>query len=229
MCTLMSDCETRVVPAVTARKEVAPDNEFEAGLTKYLLDTYGREMLVHMLREFAMGEDPFRLVMRRALWRGIAKRFGQGVTIATGVDFKHAETFEIGHGVYIGAHSFIQGRFDGTCIIKDRVWIGPHSYLDARNLVLEEFVGWGPGAKVLGSAHTGVPVDVPIVQTDLEIKPVRVRKWADIGTNAVLLPGVTVGEGAIVGAGSVVTRDVAPYTIVAGAPARVIRSRREQE
>jgi acetyltransferase-like isoleucine patch superfamily enzyme len=222
----MSNSETRVVPAVTARKPVAPDLAFEAGLTEFLSASYGREVLVQILREYATGEDPLRLVMRRALWRGITKRFGQGVTIATGVDFKHAETFEIGDGVYIGAHSFIQGRFDGTCIIGDRVWIGPHSYFDARNLILEEFVGWGPGAKVLGSAHTGIPVDVPIVQTDLEIKPVRVKKWADIGTNAVLLPGVTVGEGAIVGAGAVVTKDVDPYTIVAGVPARPVRTRR---
>ena len=84
------------------------------------------------------------------------------------------------------------------------MWIGPGSYFDARDLVLEDYVGWGPGAKVLGSTHTGLPVDVPIIQTDLEIRPVRIRAWADIGTNAVMLPGVTVGKGAIVGAGAVV-------------------------
>ena len=42
-------------------------------------------------------------------------------------------------------------------IIGDHVWIGPQAYLDARDLVLEDYVGWGPGAKVLGSAHTGDP------------------------------------------------------------------------
>ena len=88
---------------------------------------------------------------------------------------------------------------------------------------LEDYVGWGPGAKVLGSAHTGLPVDVPIIQTDLEIKPVRIGAWADIGTNAVILPGVTVGKGAIVGAGAVVTHDVPPFAVVAGVPARIHR------
>ena len=51
-----------------------------------------------------------------------------------------------------------------------------------------------------------LPVDVPIIHTDLEIKPVRIGAWADIGTNATILPGVTIGKGAIVGAGAVVTR-----------------------
>jgi len=91
--------------------------------------------------------------------------------------------------------------------------------------VLEDYVGWGPGAKVLGSQHSGQPIDVPIIQTDLEMKPVRIEAWADIGTNAVILPGVTVGRGAIVGAGAVVTHDVPPLAIVAGVPARVIRMR----
>ena len=93
---------------------------------------------------------------------------------------------------------------------------------------LGEYVGWGPGAKVLGSEHSGEPVDVPIIQTDLVIKPVRVGDGADIGVNAVLLPGVHIGTGAIVGAGSIVTKDVKPYAIVAGVPAKFLRSRSDR-
>jgi acetyltransferase-like isoleucine patch superfamily enzyme len=145
------------------------------------------------------------------------------------VGFKHPETFEIGDGVFVGAAAYLQGRFDGRCAIGNHVWIGPQSYFDARDLALEDYVGWGPGAKVLGSAHTGVPVEDPIIQTDLEIKPVRVEAWADIGTNAVLLPGVTVGKGAIVGAGAVVTHDVPAFAIVAGVPARFLRWREGYE
>src|SRR5207237_1881231 len=114
----------------------------------------------------------------------------------------------------------------GTCVIGDHTWIGPQSYFDARDLVIEQYVGWGPGAKVLGSAHTAEPIGVPIIQTDLDIRPVRIEAWADVGTNAVILPGATVCRGSIVGAGAVVTRNVPPFAVVAGVPARVIRWRR---
>lgn len=53
--------------------------------------------------------------------------------------------------------------------------------------------------------------------------PVRISKGAWLGARSIILKGVTIGEGAVVGAGSVVTHDVPPYTIVAGNPARVIR------
>jgi acetyltransferase-like isoleucine patch superfamily enzyme len=52
-----------------------------------------------------------------------------------------------------------------------------------------------------------------------------VGAWADIGVNAVILPGVTIGRGAIVGAGAVVTDDVEPFSVVAGVPARFVRRR----
>ncbi len=55
--------------------------------------------------------------------------------------------------------------------------------------------------------------------------PVVIGDHAWIGARAIILPGVTIGEGAVVGAGAVVTRDVAPYTIVAGSPARAINQR----
>jgi acetyltransferase-like isoleucine patch superfamily enzyme len=63
----------------------------------------------------------------------------------------------------------------------------------------------------------------------LRIEPVRIGAWADIGVNAVILPGVTVGKGAIVGAGAVVTDDVPPFAIVAGVPARLVRWREGHE
>lgn len=215
----------RTVKSVHGTRKVRPDPIFEQDLSRHLRECYLPAVLVELYSRFAHGDGELDNLMRRAIWRAVAKKFGHGVRIGSGVGFKHLETFEIGDGVFIGAQAYIQGRFDGTTRIGSHVWIGPQAYFDARNLILEDHVGWGPGAKVLGSAHTGVPIDVPIIETDLEIKPVRVRASADIGTGAIILPGVTVGKGSIVGAGAVVTQDVPPFAIVAGVPARFLRWR----
>jgi acetyltransferase-like isoleucine patch superfamily enzyme len=181
--------------------------------------------LIELYSRYTIGDGSFEMMMRRVIWRSVAKCFGHGITIGSGVGFKHLETFEIGDGVFIGAHSYLQGRFDGAFCIGEMTWIGPQSYFDGRDLVLGQQVGWGPGAKVLGSQHTGLPVHVPVIRSELAVKPVRVEDWADVGTNATLLPGVTVGKGSIVGAGAVVIEDVEPYAIVAGVPARCIHWR----
>lgn len=215
----------RIVPAVHGTREVRPDPPHEIGLAEWLRATYGPSGLVELYGRFAMGEGPLDQMMRRCIWRAGARRCGHGLQVGSGVGFKHLDTFEIGDGVFIGAQAYIQGRFDGTTVIGNHVWIGPQAYFDARDLVLEDHVGWGPGAKVLGSSHTGIPADVPIIRTDLAIAPVRIGAWADIGTNATILPGVTIGRGVIVGAGAVVRHDFAPFSIVAGVPARFIRWR----
>lgn len=217
----------RLVRAVHGLQEQAPDPDHEIGLAAHLRETHSRAQLIEMYARFANADTDFDGMMRRVLWRAMAKSFGHGVKIGTGVGFKHIETMEIGNAVFIGAGAYVQGRFDGTCRIGDHTWIGPQAYFDARDLVLEDWVGWGPGAKILGSEHTGFPLEEPIIRTDLLIKPVVVGRGADIGTNAVLLPGVTVGEGAIIGAGAVVTKDIPANAIVAGVPARFLRWRHE--
>lgn len=216
---------SRVVKAVHGLRSATPDPAFEAEMARALLGELGRERVLEIYARFAVGDDPFSRRMRRIAVKAVARSCGDGLQIGSHVGFQHLETMEIGSACFLGAGVYLQGRFDGRCVIGDNVWIGPGAYLDARDLVLEHHVGWGPGAKVLGSSHTGIPVDVPIVKTDLVIRPVRVEAEADIGTNAVLLPGVTVGRGAIVGAGAVVTRDVPPYAVVAGVPAKFLRWR----
>lgn len=216
---------TRSVKAVHGVKDILPDPAFELGLADYLRETHTREQLQTLLADYALADTDFAGRMRRAIWRAMARTWGHGVRVAPQTGFKHIETFEVGDGVFIGTGAYIQGRFDGRCVIGARTWIGPHAYLDARDLIIEEEVGWGPGAKILGSIHTGTPIEQPIIRTDLTIKPVHIKAWSDVGTNAVILPGVTVGKGAIVGAGAVVTEDVPDFAVVAGVPARVLRYR----
>jgi acetyltransferase-like isoleucine patch superfamily enzyme len=222
---MRSESAGRIVPAIHGRQKPAVDTPVMASLAAWLKAEYGYDGLVDLYGRHQLGEDRFNKLMRTAIWAAAARRSGPGLQVGGGAGFLHLDTVEIGAGVFIGAQTFLQGRFDGTCVIGDNVWIGPQSYFDARQLVIEEYVGWGPGAKVLGSTHSGEPIDVPIVQTDLHIKPVTIEAWADVGTGAIVLPGVTVGRGSLVGAGAVVTHDVPPFSVVAGVPARVIGQR----
>lgn len=221
--------EVRVVPAVHGRTPVTRDSESELALSEELKRANSVEELLQLASRHALGESDHDATMRRAVWRALCRGFGHGVRIGRGALVKHPETFEIGDGVFIGEQTFLQGRVNGRCVIGSYAWLGPQTYVDARDTEIEEYVGIGPGVKVLGSEHTGLPADVPIIQTDLRIKPVRIAAWADIGVNAVILPGVTIGKGAIVGAGAVVTSDVEPFSIVAGVPAKFLRWREGHE
>ena len=220
--------QERVVKAVHGVQPVQPDAADELKESADLRATESKEQLLARYSAACYEDTTAGARARRVILRAICKSFGNGVKIGVGVLVLHPHTFEIGDAVFIGNQTFLQGRHDGRCVIGAHTWIGPQSYFDCRDMELGEYVGWGPGAKVLGSEHTGEPANVPIIQTDLVIKPVRVGNGADIGVNAVLLPGVSVGEGAIVGAGAVVTKDVAPYAVVAGVPAKFLRSRGDQ-
>jgi len=120
-------------------------------------------------------------------------------------------------GAVIGAdcnicdHSYI----DEDVVIGDRVTIkGQVAIIDGMRIADDVFIG--PNA-----TFTNDPF--PRSKEPFDCGTIVIEKGASIGSAAVLLPGVTIGEGAMVGAGAVVTKDVAPFTVVVGNPARVIR------
>ena len=223
-----SELAIRQVAATFGQRETRQDPAWEQDFAAWLKSARSREELLEQFAQFRSGESIFDNLMRRVTMRALCKSVGNDLQVSPSVVLKHPETMEFGHSVFIGAQSMIQGRFDGTCRIGNHVWIGPQAYFDARDLVLEDYVGWGPGAKVLGSTHTAEPIEVPIITTGLVIQPVRVRLGADIGMNSSILPGVQIGAHSIVGAGSVVTHDVPDYAIVAGSPARLLRYRNKE-
>lgn len=102
--------------------------------------------------------------------------------------------------------------------------ISSHSFI-CEGVTIEDDVFIGHNVSFINDMYPRATVDGGGLQTetDWKVVPTFVRKGASIGSGATILAGITVGEGAIVGAGAVVTRDIAPWTIVAGNPARVLR------
>jgi acetyltransferase-like isoleucine patch superfamily enzyme len=110
----------------------------------------------------------------------------------------------VGARCKISSHTFV---CEGVTI-EDEVFVG-HGVMFINDL--------DPRATAAGGQ--------PQTEADWKVTPTRVRRGASIGSGAVIMGGITIGEGALVGAGAVVTRDVAPNTVVAGVPARLMRQR----
>jgi UDP-2-acetamido-3-amino-2,3-dideoxy-glucuronate N-acetyltransferase len=130
----------------------------------------------------------------------------------------------IGSGSRIGAFVEIQAG----CTIGARCKISSHSFL-CEGVTIEDEVFVGHGVMFTNDRFPAAanPDGSLKGAEDWACEPVLVRKGASIGTNATILPGLTIGVRALVGAGAVVTRDVPDYAIVAGVPARIVGDTRQ--
>jgi acetyltransferase-like isoleucine patch superfamily enzyme len=138
----------------------------------------------------------------------------------------HPENVYLGNNVYVGHQTMLKGYYKNRMRIGNESWIGQQCFLhSAGGLEVGARVGIGPGVRIITSRHTEAGRSTPILFSPLEFAPVVVEDDADIGVGAILLPGITIGQGAQIAAGAVVTMDVPPYAVVAGVPARLLRER----
>lgn len=117
-----------------------------------------------------------------------------------------------------------------------RIQIGKHCLvnrgcrLDGRGgISMGDYVMLGPGCSINSSSHKFDNTDIPILLQGLKYGGVIIEDDVWLGMNSVIMPGITVGSGAIVGANSVVTRNVPPFAIVGGNPARVLKFRKSSK
>ena len=138
----------------------------------------------------------------------------------------HPENVHLGDNVYVGHQAILKGYHDAQMTIGDQTWIGQQCFFhSAGGITIGARVGIGPGVKILTSQHREAGREVAILMSPLDRAPVVIEDDADVGVGAILLPGVTIGRGAQIGAGAVVTTDVPAYAVAAGVPARVLRER----
>jgi acetyltransferase-like isoleucine patch superfamily enzyme len=128
---------------------------------------------------------------------------------------------EIGDETKIGAFVEIQKGAH----IGNRVKISSHTFI-CDGVAIEDEVFIGHGVMFVNDKYPRSTTTSGLLQTEADwvCTPTLIKRGASIGSNATIICGVTVGEGAIVGAGSVVTHNVPPRAVVAGNPARIIRS-----
>ncbi len=135
-------------------------------------------------------------------------------------DFVNMYGCEIGDGSKVGAFVEIQ---KGVKVGKN-VKISTHTFI-CEGVTIEDDVFIGHNVSFINDKYPRSTNEDGSLQTeaDWKVVPTVIKKGASIGTSTTILCGVTVGEGAIVGAGSVVTKDIPPRVIAAGVPARVRR------
>lgn len=143
-------------------------------------------------------------IIRRLVFRLVFKRFGSGAVIDYGVYVRYPWKVSIGHGSMLNRGCKVYPSYavrNAEIIIGDRVAIGPD-------------------VVICGAGHDHGSLSLPDTAGTVEIQD---HVW--IGARSLVLPGVVIGEGAIVGAGSIVTRSLPSWCVAIGNPARAIKAR----
>ena len=130
-----------------------------------------------------------------------------------------------GHGVNVERHA----RFGRGVTLGDNSGIGLNASVGEQTRIGND-VMMGPDCLIYTVMHRFDRTDIPMrEQGYTPVRPVVIGDDCWIGSRVTIMPGVTLGHGCVVGAGPVVTRDVPPYAVVAGVPARVVRYRNQSE
>jgi acetyltransferase-like isoleucine patch superfamily enzyme len=162
---------------------------------------------------------------------GAFAHFGRRTVLMCPIRLGGEERIAIGNQVFIGAGSWLQTLPDGNnqsvaISIGSGTSVAGACVISAvRQVVLEENVLLARNVYISDHSHKYTETDMPILAQGLDnIEPVLIRQGAWLGQNVVVCPGVTIGRGTVIGANSVVTRDIPDFAVAVGSPARVVKS-----
>jgi acetyltransferase-like isoleucine patch superfamily enzyme len=106
------------------------------------------------------------------------------------------------------------------------VYIGPNVHIDdlyPELITIEDYVSVGMGTMIFAHSNPTCSVELKTKYFPRKVEPTIIKKGAWVAPGSIILSGITIGENSVVGAGSVVIKDVPPYTIVGGSPAKIIK------
>lgn len=192
-------------------------------------------------------------LLRKVFYKALFKHVGKGLIIGRNVVIRHPGKITIGDNVTIDDNCLIDARGSGEhgIVLEDRVIVNRNCMIQSKsgpvrvgrrtslgsNSVIVSLCGvdFGEGVLTAGGVYISAGTyddndpETPIADQKAHTEgPINIGRNSWIGTCAVILDGINVGEGAVVGAGAVVTKDVPSHAIAAGVPAKVIKNRRNQ-
>ncbi len=208
-----------------------------------------REQLITYLVGAMRG--PLGNLSRRYLYRFIFKHFGSDVRIQAGSEFRGAHSIVVGNYVIVSGNVRLNADFPGCSIVLgdhvnlDRgvdIWVSNqgecHIEIGDSAYIGRYVCMTGPGPIKIGrhcmiASHSSLYSNQhvfddptrPIATQGLTHKGIVIEDDCWIGTGVRVLDGVTIGQGSVIGAGAVVTKNIPPYSIAVGVPAKVISKR----
>lgn len=151
---------------------------------------------------------------------------GVNVIFEKGILIFNPQNIEIGNNVYIGHNTILKAYHYNKMRIGQDTWIGQDCFFhSAGGIDIGNEVGIGPKVSIITSQHRPNKKEIPVLLSELEFGRVIIENGSDIGVNSTILPGVTIGKGSIIAAGAVVNKDVPPFEIWGGVPAKKIGER----
>jgi acetyltransferase-like isoleucine patch superfamily enzyme len=159
------------------------------------------------------------------------KKYGQGVIIEKSARISNAQCIGIGNNVTIGFSTRIEPitqwknrKYRPNIIIGDGVNIEQCCHITCANEVI---IGSGtsilPFVMITDISHDYENINIPPNQQGITVKKTIIGKMCSIGTGARIMPGVTIGKHCVIGANSVITKDVPDYSVVVGIPGKIIK------
>ncbi|NET00727.1 MAG: acyltransferase [Sphaerospermopsis sp. SIO1G1] len=192
--------------------------------------------------------------LRRLLYRSLFAKMGKNVYIQHGVEFLNTSAIELGNGthifknvrldakghpnnrIYLGNQVALERSVDIGCLENTYIHIGEDTFI-APNVCIA-----GPGDIRIGkhcmiASHSGIyannhnfaDLSRPIKDQGTTCKGIVIEDDCWLGHGVTVLDGVTIGTGSVIGAGAVVNKNIPPYSIAVGIPAKVVKSRNNQE
>ncbi len=174
----------------------------------------------------------FRYWFWKMLIHSMGGNVGKNVKFYGGVRIvgNSRDAIFIGNGVRILRGATISTTPNGKIMIGDRVHIGEGTIIfSGLSIKIGNDVIIGPQNVIVDSDHRYQDLSIPMNRQPLSFKEVSIEDDVWISSNCVITKGVTLGKGAVIGAGAVVKKDIPPYCIAVGVPARVIKKRGEAQ
>lgn len=208
---------------------------------KYLVgENFNFRELSHLLIESALTiidsllrniPTPFGMILRRFYYKFRLKSLGKSSIIDVGVYLIGPKNISIGSFTWLDTGVKLEATL-GEIQIGSRCHVGSYAVLGSREpIIVSDFVGIASGVHIYSNSETpkaGLHMSGPMVPETMKAfhsKKIHIGKDAVVGTNSVLLPGASLGEGAILGALSLLNKPIPEWEIWLGIPAKKIKSR----